>query len=113
MCRRGSDMPFVFVSYSRADEEFVKRLVENLRVEGVNIWLDQYDIAPGERWDMAIERALDRSTHILFVMSKSSVRSENVRDELDTAIDGGKIIVPVLIEDCTPPLRTRRMQYTD
>src|SRR5690349_18442157 len=106
-------MPLIFVSYSRDDEAFVKRLVADLRAAGVDIWLDQYDISPGQRWDMAIERALDAATHVLFVMSKSSVQSENVRDELDTAIDAGKTIVPILIEDCKPPLRVRRMQYTD
>jgi TIR domain/Bacterial SH3 domain len=106
-------MAFIFVSYSRTDQAFVKRLVNDLRAHGVNVWLDQDSIAPGQRWDMAIERALEAATHILFVMSQSSTQSENVRDELDTAIDSGKIILPVLIDDCKPPLRTRRMQYTD
>ncbi len=106
-------MTLVFVSYSRTDDAFVRRLVDDLSANGVNVWWDQRDITAGQRWDMAIERALDEATHVLFVMSKSSTRSDNVRDELDTAIDEGKVIVPVLIDDCKPPLRTRRMQYTD
>ncbi len=106
-------MASIFVSYSRNDDAFVKRLVKDLRASGINVWLDQDNIAPGQRWDMAIERALDAASHILFVMSQASTQSENVRDELDTAIDSGKTILPVLIDDCKPPLRVRRMQYTD
>src|SRR5690348_16559007 len=106
-------MSLVFVSYSRSDEAFARRLVKDLRTAGVNVWLDQDNIGAGQRWDMAIERALDAASHVLYIMSKASTQSENVRDELDTAIDSGKIIVPVLIEDCKPPLRVRRIEYTD
>ncbi|MEP7286109.1 MAG: TIR domain-containing protein [Chloroflexota bacterium] len=106
-------MAFIFVSYSRKDRDFVKRLVGDLRKLGIPIWLDTKDIAPGERWDTAIEHALDKSTHVLFVMSVDSTVSNNVRDELDTALDSGKIIIPILLNDCTPPLRTRRLEYID
>ncbi len=106
-------MALVFVSYSHKDDKFVQRLVSDLRTRGVPVWLDQKDIAPGQRWDMAVENALDKASHILYIMSTASTQSNNVRDELDTAIDAGKTIYPVLIEPCTAPLRVRRMQYTD
>ncbi|HVO41862.1 MAG TPA: toll/interleukin-1 receptor domain-containing protein [Aggregatilineales bacterium] len=106
-------MMSVFVSYSRHDKDFVVRLVHDLRAREIDVWLDVQDIAPGQRWDKAIENALDRATHVIFVMSKTSVQSDNVRDEIDVAIDSGKTVLPILLEDCTPPLRTRRIEYTD
>jgi len=106
-------MTRVFVSYSRKDQEFVLRLVNDLRKQGVPLWLDQQDIKPGERWDRAIERALDNATHLLLILSKHSTDSDNVRDEVDIAIDDKKLVVPVIIDDCKPPLRVRRMQFTD
>ncbi|NJL55722.1 SUMF1/EgtB/PvdO family nonheme iron enzyme [bacterium] len=103
----------VFVSYSRKDKKFVRRLVSDLKENNIPVWLDEFDIAPGVRWDRAIEDALQNSTHFLLVMSQNSVVSENVRDEIDLALEAGKIIVPVKIDNCVPPLRVRRVQWTD
>lgn len=99
-----------FVSYSRQNETFVLRLVQDLRENNVPIWLDQLDIPTGQRWDVAIEEALSNASHFLLVLSDFSSNSENVRDELDFAIDKGKIIIPILIDECDPPLRVRRLQ---
>jgi|GEM_PF-3436594 len=106
-------MSKVFVSYSRQDGHIVYPIVTRLKGQGVPIWIDQQDIDPGKRWDIAIEKALNEATHVLIVLSKSSVGSQNVRDEIDWALDEGKIIVPILINECNRPLRIRRMQYTD
>lgn len=103
----------VFVSYSRQNSEFVLRLVTDLRGKNIPLWLDQTDIPTGKRWDREIEKALETATHFLLVMSQASNDSDNVRDEIDFAIDAGKPIIPILLDDSRPPLRVRRMQYTD
>lgn len=103
----------VFVSYARENEEFVLTLVNDLRSQNIAVWVDQHDILPGQKWDMAIEEALSQSSHFLFVMSNASVNSQNVRDELDFALEAGKIIIPILLDDCNRPLRIRRIQYID
>jgi hypothetical protein len=106
-------MSLVFVSYSRKDSDYVVKLVKELRERGLTIWLDQDSIAAGERWDVAIEKALDEASHILIVLSPDSVASQNVLDEIDLAIEEGKTIVPIMISRCKLPLRIRRMQYTE
>jgi TIR domain-containing protein len=42
----GSGAPDVFVSYSRADEAFVRRLDAALRARGKDVWVDWEDIPP-------------------------------------------------------------------
>ncbi len=106
-------MALVFVSYSRQQQEFVFKLVADLKQAGVPVWLDQTDITPGQRWDIAIEHALQASTHMLIIISKASADSANVRDEIDLALDSGKSIIPVRVDDAELPLRIRRMQWTD
>ena len=69
-----------FISYSRADGEFALKLANDLRVAGVNIWLDQLDIPPGARWDRAVEDALETCGRLLIILSPTSAGSENVRD---------------------------------
>ena len=106
-------MPRAFISYARADSDFVLRMASDLRERGVPVWLDQLDIPPGDPWDEAVENALETASHFLLVMTQASVSSSNVRDELAYAVDEGMRIIPILLEDCKVPLRVRRIQWTD
>jgi len=107
------DPPKAFVSYSRADTDFVLRLCQDLRAAGASIWLDKLDIHPGEEWDEAIERGLSECGRMLVVLSPKSVASENVLDEIGYALARKKPIIPVLYQDCEVPYRLNRLQYVD
>ncbi|MCZ6672424.1 MAG: toll/interleukin-1 receptor domain-containing protein, partial [Verrucomicrobia bacterium] len=102
-----------FVSYARADEEFVLKLDQDLRAAGVNLWLDQLDIDPGKHWDRAIEEALKTCQGMLVVLSPASVESKNVLDEMSYALGEEKKIIPVLYLKCDIPWRLGRLQFVD
>ena len=108
-----TNTPAVFVSYSRNDSDFALQLAKDLRAAGVTVWIDQQSIAPGQHWDTAIEEALIECTHIVPVLSPSSVKSPNVRNEIAFAFDEQKSIIPVLYKDCAVPLQLRRVQHID
>jgi hypothetical protein len=103
----------IFFSYSRDNSDFVLGLAKELREAGANVWLDQLDIKPGTRWDKSIETALEKSSTLLVVLSKSSVASHNVMDEVSYALEEGKTVVPILLEECEVPFRLRRLQFAD
>jgi TIR domain len=107
------DPPKAFVSYSRADTDFVLRLCQDLRAAEASIWLDKLDIHPGEEWDQAIERGLSECGLMLVVLSPKSVTSQNVLDEIGYALSRKKPIIPVLYRDCEVPYRLSRIQYID
>lgn len=102
-----------FLSYSRADEVFALRLAADVRRAGISLWVDQLDIRPSERWDRAVERAVKDCRGIVVILSPRSVASDNVADEISFAIDGGKSVLPIMIERCNLPLRIARMQVID
>jgi len=102
-----------FFSYSRKDAEFVFKLATDLKNAGLNVWLDQLDILPGEPYDIAIEKALKQSDCMLIVLSTTSTASENVLNEIDYAKNRGKRIIPLLINDCEVPLSLVRKQRID
>ena len=103
----------IFFSYSRDDSAFVLNLAKELRADGASVWLDQLDIKPGTRWDKSIEDALDTSQTVLVILSKTSVESTNVMDEVSYALEEGKTVLPVLLEECDIPFRLRRLQFAD
>lgn len=103
----------IFISYSRSDSDFVIKLEEDLAKAGIFIWLDQKKISGGELWDRAIEEALGASGILILVVSPSSAISENVANEVQYAVDEGKKIVPIIIEQTKVPLTWRRYQRID
>lgn len=103
----------IFISYSRVDSEFALDLAKRLREAGFSIWLDQLDIKPSMHWDNTIEKALESCGTMLVLLSDSSVQSENVKDEYSYAIEQGKNVLPVLLENCEIPFRLKRLQYSD
>jgi len=68
-----SEETLAFFSYSRRDSDFALKLAKDLRAAGTGVWLDQLDIAAGEHWDSAIEKALAKCSVILVILSPFSV----------------------------------------
>jgi hypothetical protein len=80
---------------------------------GANVWLDQLDIQPGQRWARAVQDALNNSPRLIVILSPSSASSTNVEDEVTFALEEHKTIIPVLYRDCKVPFQLRPFQYVD
>ncbi|MEN2284489.1 toll/interleukin-1 receptor domain-containing protein [Algoriphagus sp. SE2] len=105
--------PKVFISYSRRDLEFAEQLTRELIRNGANVWFDQLSIQSGSAWDSSIEQAIDDAETMVLLLSTSSVKSENVLDEVAFALEENKTIVPVLLEPCEVPFRINRLTKYD
>lgn len=92
----------LFVSYSRLDSDFVKRLVLDLEAVGHVVWIDTEDIAGGgeDRWRRSIGRGIGQSETLLVVLSPQSLGSVNVEKEVSVASEMNKRIVPVQFQAC-------------
>ena len=107
------DRSKTFFSYAHQDSEFVLRLVNDLRAGGADVWLDQLDIAAGQRWDTEIGKALRSCSRHVIILSPDAVESPNVMDELNYALEHKKHIIPLLYRDCEIPYRLGRVQHID
>lgn len=102
-----------FISYSGEDTTFALKLATDLKSAGASVWLDKLDLVGGDRWDLAVEKALKQCTRILVILSRASVDKNNVLDEVSFALDEQRTVVPILYQDCEVPFRLRRLQYVD
>jgi hypothetical protein len=102
----------IFISYSRKDSEFMTEFSKKLRDAGANLWSDK-QIVPGGLWDNSIETALKTCDIIIVLISKASVNSNNVMDEVSYALEENKKVIPVVLEQCELPFRLRRIQFID
>ena len=90
---------FVFISYSRRDGDFVGRLSDDLRRQGVRIWRDVEQIQAGENWEQEIKKSLTDATVMLFVASQHSVTSSWMEKELHYFLARQGRVIPLVLDD--------------
>jgi hypothetical protein len=76
----------VFLSYENSDKEFASALSRELERRGLSVWLDQQNLLPGDNWPLEIGKALARSQAMVVLISPDSMRSKQVRQEIEYAL---------------------------
>lgn len=88
----------IFVSYARRDSNVVIEIIEGLREDGFEFWLDREGIDGSVFWRAEIVEAIALAPVVIFFASPQSSDSENVAKELALASEERKPILPVFIE---------------
>lgn len=89
----------VFISYSRKDQEFVRRLDTALQAGGREAWVDWEGIRPTEEFMAAIFSAIEGADTFVFVLSPDAVVSKVCAREIAHAALHNKRIVPIVARD--------------
>jgi len=102
----------VFFSYSHADRDRVRPLVEQVVAQhGWAVYWDTH-IRIGSAWRDELARRLDKARAVCVIWTKNSVGSQFVRDEATRAHKRG-VLVPVRLDDVDQPLGFGEIQYAD
>ena len=92
-------MAKVFVSYSRKDIEFAKRLTAELQKSELDFWIDWEGIPPTVDWWKEIEKGIEEADVFLFLISSDSSASKVCGKEIDCAVKNAKRIIPLVVRD--------------
>ncbi|MGB1249459.1 MAG: toll/interleukin-1 receptor domain-containing protein [Candidatus Promineifilaceae bacterium] len=95
----------IFISYSNHDEEFAEKLHADLGRHGVNCWFAPHDLPTGAQIRPNLHKKIEQQSKLLLILSKHSVNSEWVGDEVETALDferqSKKLkLFPLRIDNC-------------
>src|SRR5215475_2758337 len=102
-------MARIFLCHATEDKAQVREVYHRLRVfDGLEPWLDEEDLLPGQEWAREIPRALQTSDFILIFLSRNSVAKRGyVQREMKLALDAWQELpegtihtIPVRIDDC-------------
>jgi hypothetical protein len=78
--------PYVFLSYSRSEGVVAKRLEQDLRVHGFQVWRDVSSIDPGSPdWEEAVREGLSHAYAVVLIASPSVIQSRYIKGELSLA----------------------------
>jgi len=86
--------PFIFASYSHKDSSAVFPELYRLHMARYRIWYDE-GIDPGNEWPDEVAKALSESAFFLVFVSANAVESRNVRNEINFALNKGKMFLAV------------------
>lgn len=104
----------VFISYAREDSETAKRFYNDLHRPGIQPWLDSSELQPGRLWDEDLRQAIIGSDYFLALISGSSLEEGGfVQKEWRLALDEGKAVIPVRLEERAPPKEMDPLQWVD
>ncbi len=101
--------PKVFISHASEDKaRFVEKFAERLRQQGIDAWLDKWEMLPGDSLvDKIFEEGIKDADAIVVVLSKFSISKPWVREELNAAfvkrINTGSKLIPIVLDDCEVP----------
>jgi TIR domain len=112
----------IFLSYAREDLAEATRLEMELSKSGLRVWFDKKSLAPGARWETAIEEAIVRARYfIALISSRSTTKRGFVQKEIRRALEvldeypeQSVYLIPVRLDACAPPHpRLADLNWTD
>ena len=93
-------MSDVFISYSRKNGEFARKLTDRLTQSNKESWVDWEGIPlSSPNWWDEIKAGIEQADSFVFIMSQDSMASAVCHMELDYALDLQKRVVPIIYQE--------------
>ncbi len=89
-------MSDVFISYSRKDKIFARRLFDRLKSEKYSSWVDWIGIPYSSEWMNEIREGIIQTDNFVFIISQDSLISKVCNLELEIARQHNKRIIPIV-----------------
>lgn len=108
----------LFLCHASEDKPFVDDLCAFLDAQDVAVWYDRREINVGDSIVERIGQGLGAASHVVIVLSQSSVRKPWVLKEMSSTLmrqleSRSVNLLPVLIENCTIPPLLSDIKYAD
>lgn len=108
----------VFISHSNKDKKFVLKLANDLMHNGVNVWLDEWNLGIGGSIADSINKAIEESRFIFLVMSPDYFASAWTTQEWNMAMhsemsENSIKTIPIFYRDCVIPPILQTKQWAD
>ena len=92
----------VFISYSSKDKPAADATCAVLEFKGIRCWIAPRDIMPGGDWGETIVDAIHTSRAMVLVLSANANLSQQIKREVERAVNAGLPVIPLRIENVMP-----------
>src|SRR6266849_8100278 len=94
---------YVFLSYASADRERALQIADLLEACGISVWIDRKSIAGGSSWSAEIVEGIKGCAVLAVMISRASVGSRNVQQEIQLAWENDRKVLPLILEKAPLP----------
>lgn len=91
-----------FICYSRRDEHIASIITEQLRASGISTFIVQ-NLMQTKDFERTVVDTINSCKVIIFLCTPNSLQSNWVKNEVTYAINIGKIVIPVIVDDTELP----------
>jgi uncharacterized protein YjbI with pentapeptide repeats len=93
-----------FLSYSSKDDEFARRLYNDLQGKNVRTWFAPEELKIGDRFRSRIDESIRIHDKLVIILSGNSVNSDWVETEVESALErehkeGKDVLFPIAIDE--------------
>jgi uncharacterized protein YjbI with pentapeptide repeats len=93
-----------FLSYSSKDDDFARRLYNDLQGKKISTWWAPEDLKIGDRFRSRIDESIRIHDKVVLILSANSVTSDWVETEVESALErerkeGKEVLFPIAIDD--------------
>lgn len=111
----------IFLCYASEDKSHIIKIYDKLKAEGLNPWMDEKNLLPGQHWQKKIQETIKASSFMIIFFSKISVSKRSyvqkefkvARNTLDEIPENQIFVIPVRLDDCQIPTEFRHLHYVD
>ena len=116
-----SDQLSIFLCHSKSDKPKVRDLYQRLRAEGIDPWLDEEKLLPGQNWELEVQKAVRSSDIVIVCLSRTAINKAGyIHKEIKYALDIADqqpentiFLIPVKFEKCEVPERLCKWHWVD
>ena len=103
-----------FLSHNRLDKPIVKEIGHWLETQaGLQVWLDEWNLVPGDPWQEALEEAIESARSIVVFFGSSGIspwQNEEMRAALERRASRDDVrVVPVLLPGSEKPSKETQL----
>ncbi len=102
----------IFLSHSSRDRQWIQSIRSQADAVGVDVYLFDEDLHPGENTALKLQRALEQCQALLVLITANSVLSPYVNQEIGLALGRRMPVIP-LVETTVTPDRLAMLQGVD
>jgi hypothetical protein len=106
-------MAQIFISYSRKDIDFIRKLARDLESAGYEVWWDLSDLRGGDDWVKTIPAAIASSQYVIVALTPDATESEWVRKEYTQALSLHKKVIPLLLKTGSVPFALNTINFVN
>jgi formylglycine-generating enzyme required for sulfatase activity len=101
----------VFLAHSSIDKKLVRELYKKLKEQGLDPWLDEEDLIPGQLWTLEIPKAIRECEFVIACLSERAIQRQGyLHKEFRMALEayaekppGSIYLIPLKFDDCDVP----------